>query len=50
MRGRGTERGHIGTTLRDPFIDYGMMAAAYGMAVLLAVGIIWMPKVSKVDV
>jgi acetolactate synthase I/II/III large subunit len=32
VRGRGTERGHIGTTLRDPFIDYRMMAAAYGMA------------------
>ena len=29
-RGRGTERDH-GTTLRDPFIDYRMMAAAYGM-------------------
>ncbi len=27
VRGRGTERGHIGTTLRDPFIDYRMMAA-----------------------
>jgi thiamine pyrophosphate-dependent acetolactate synthase large subunit-like protein len=32
VRGRGTERGHIGTTLRDPFIDYRMMAACYGMA------------------
>ena len=32
VRGRGTERGHIGTTLRDPFIDYRMMAAVYGMA------------------
>jgi acetolactate synthase I/II/III large subunit len=32
VRGRGTDRGHIGTTLRDPFIDYRMMAAAYGMA------------------
>jgi thiamine pyrophosphate-dependent acetolactate synthase large subunit-like protein len=32
VRGRGTERGHVGTTLRDPFIDYRMMAAAYGMA------------------
>ncbi len=32
VRGRGTERGHIGTSLRDPFIDYRMMAAAYGMA------------------
>jgi acetolactate synthase I/II/III large subunit len=31
-RGRGTERAHIGTTLRDPFIDYSKMAAAYGMA------------------
>lgn len=32
VRGRGTDRGHIGTTLRDPFIDYAKMAAAYGMA------------------
>jgi thiamine pyrophosphate-dependent acetolactate synthase large subunit-like protein len=32
VRGRGTDRGHIGTSLRDPFIDYRMMAAAYGMA------------------
>jgi acetolactate synthase I/II/III large subunit len=32
VRGRGTDRGHIGTTLRDPFIDYRMMAATYGMA------------------
>jgi acetolactate synthase I/II/III large subunit len=32
VRGRGTDRGHIGTTLRDPFIDYTKMAAAYGMA------------------
>jgi thiamine pyrophosphate-dependent acetolactate synthase large subunit-like protein len=32
VRGRGTERGHIGTTLRAPFIDYRMMAASYGMA------------------
>ena len=30
-RGRGTDRAHIGTTLRDPFIDYSKMAAAYGM-------------------
>ena len=32
VRGRGGERGHIGTTLRDPYIDYRMMAATYGMA------------------
>ena len=32
VRGRGTDRGHIGTTLRDPFIDYAKMAEAYGMA------------------
>jgi acetolactate synthase I/II/III large subunit len=32
VRGRGTDRGHIGTTLRDPFIDYTKMAACYGMA------------------
>jgi len=32
VRGRGTDRGHIGTTLRDPYIDYTKMAAAYGIA------------------
>jgi thiamine pyrophosphate-dependent acetolactate synthase large subunit-like protein len=32
VRGRGGDRGHIGTTLRDPHIDYRMMAAGYGMA------------------
>jgi thiamine pyrophosphate-dependent acetolactate synthase large subunit-like protein len=32
VRGRGGDRGHIGTTLRDPAIDYRMMAAGYGMA------------------
>ena len=32
VRGRGTDRGHIGTSLRDPFIDYAKMAAGYGMA------------------
>lgn len=32
VRGRGTDRGHIGTTLRDPFISYAKMAEAYGMA------------------
>ena len=32
VRGRGGDRGHIGTTLRDPNIDYRMMAAGYGMA------------------
>jgi thiamine pyrophosphate-dependent acetolactate synthase large subunit-like protein len=31
-RGRGTERASIGSTLRDPFIDYKKMAEAYGMA------------------
>jgi thiamine pyrophosphate-dependent acetolactate synthase large subunit-like protein len=31
-RGRGTDRAEIGTTLRDPFIDYAKMAAAYGVA------------------
>jgi acetolactate synthase-1/2/3 large subunit len=31
VRGRGGDRGHIGTTLRNPFIDYRMMAAGYGM-------------------
>lgn len=32
VRGRGTDRGHIGTTLRDPFIDYATLAEGYGMA------------------
>jgi acetolactate synthase-1/2/3 large subunit len=32
VRGRGTDRAYIGTTLRDPFIDYAKMASAYGMA------------------
>jgi len=31
-RGRGTDRAHIGTTLRDPFINYAKMAETYGMA------------------
>jgi thiamine pyrophosphate-dependent acetolactate synthase large subunit-like protein len=31
-RGRGTHRAHIGTTLRDPFINYAKMAESYGMA------------------
>jgi acetolactate synthase I/II/III large subunit len=32
VRGRGTDRAYIGSTLRDPFIDYAKMAATYGMA------------------
>ncbi len=32
VRGRGTDRGHIGTTLRDPDIDYAKLAQGYGMA------------------
>ena len=31
VRGRGEDRAHIGSTLRDPYIDYAKMAAAYGM-------------------
>ena len=31
VRGRGTDRGHIGSSLRDPYIDYAKMAAGYGM-------------------
>jgi len=31
-RGRGTDRAHIGATLRNPFIDYKKMAETYGMA------------------
>lgn len=30
-RGRGTDRASIGSTLRDPFIDYKKMAEAYGV-------------------
>lgn len=32
VRGRGTDRAHIGATLRNPNIDYKKMAEAYGMA------------------
>jgi thiamine pyrophosphate-dependent acetolactate synthase large subunit-like protein len=32
VRGRGGDRSHIGSTLRDPYIDYTKMAAGYGMA------------------
>jgi thiamine pyrophosphate-dependent acetolactate synthase large subunit-like protein len=32
VRGRGGDRADIGTTLRDPYIDYVKMAAGYGMA------------------
>ena len=32
VRGRGAERAHIGSTLREPFLDYAKMAAGYGMA------------------
>lgn len=31
VRGRGTDRAHIGTTLRDPFIDYAKLAEGYGV-------------------
>jgi thiamine pyrophosphate-dependent acetolactate synthase large subunit-like protein len=31
VRGRGADRAEIGTTLRDPFIDYAKLAAAYGV-------------------
>jgi acetolactate synthase I/II/III large subunit len=31
LRNRGADRAHIGTTLRDPDIDYAKMAQAYGM-------------------
>ncbi|HMF96996.1 MAG TPA: thiamine pyrophosphate-dependent enzyme, partial [Vicinamibacterales bacterium] len=30
-RNRGADRAHIGTTLREPNIDYAKMAQAYGM-------------------
>ena len=31
LRNRGADRAHIGTTLREPNIDYAKMAQAYGM-------------------
>ena len=31
VRGRGTDRSHIGTTIRDPHINYAKMAQAYGI-------------------
>ena len=31
VRGRGTERMHIGTTFRDPYIDFAQIAKGYGM-------------------
>jgi thiamine pyrophosphate-dependent acetolactate synthase large subunit-like protein len=30
-RNRGVDRAHIGTTLREPDIDYATMARSYGM-------------------
>jgi len=32
VRGRGGDRAYIGSTLRDPYLDYAKMAAGYGMA------------------
>ncbi len=32
VRGRGAQNAHIGSTLREPFLDYAKMAAGYGMA------------------
>jgi acetolactate synthase-1/2/3 large subunit len=32
QRNRGADRAHIGTTLREPNIDYAKMAQAYGMS------------------
>jgi acetolactate synthase-1/2/3 large subunit len=32
VRGRGGDRSYIGSTLRDPYIDYVKMAGGYGMA------------------
>jgi thiamine pyrophosphate-dependent acetolactate synthase large subunit-like protein len=31
IRNRGADKAHVGTTLRDPNIDYALMAKAYGM-------------------
>jgi acetolactate synthase I/II/III large subunit len=32
VRGRGALNAHIGSTLRDPYLDYAKLAAGYGMA------------------
>ncbi len=32
VRGRGAVNAHIGSTLREPYLDYAKMAAGYGMA------------------
>jgi len=32
VRGRGAQNAHVGSTLREPFLDYAKMAAGYGMA------------------
>ncbi len=32
VRGRGALNAHVGSTLRDPFIDYTKMASGYGMS------------------
>jgi len=32
VRGRGAQNAHVGSTLREPSIDYAKMAAGYGMA------------------
>jgi len=31
VRGRGTDRAHIGTTFRNPYIDYAKLAEGYGL-------------------
>ena len=31
VRGRGTDRAHIGTTFRDPYINFAKIAEGYGM-------------------
>lgn len=31
VRGRGTDRSHIGTTFRDPYISYSKLAEGYGV-------------------
>ncbi len=31
VRGRGTDRAHIGTTFRDPYINYAKLAEGYGV-------------------
>ena len=44
VRGRGTDRGHIGSSLRNPYIDYTKMAAGYGSVANQAIGAVSLPR------